>query len=280
MGNIKELSSRINGISAAKKVTTTMNMIAYTQFIKYKVPFNAADEIKLSIEKSLKEVCGLEKLDSGSDELIKNQNNNLTYLFIGGNRGFSGSFNAKMARLLKNTIKPEYNNPNAGCALVLGKKLLQIVKTYFPKELIKYIPTASGGENYFYLAKHILKELANLKAQSVCIFYTKFNNMLHTQAQVCKINLCFQNLQSEYKNINLDDTQDMLHLYEKYLLYQMYYFIISTKMSEAACRIVAMHAASKNCDDLITNLTLEMNKTRQANITNELTEIIAGSQAL
>jgi F-type H+-transporting ATPase subunit gamma len=284
MANIKQLSSRINAIQSSGKLTRTMNMIAYSQFIKFKDAFFEASEIKRCIEKSINEALDLTTINAIHGSCDNNSANNISsnssYLFVGSNKGLNGNFNIKMMRFLKDIIKKEYNQVNTSYIFILGQKLLQPLKTLFPQEKIQYIPFTSAIEHMFFLAQNILKEIINLEISSLSIFYTKFYNILDSQPSKCTIDTDFKRLKFIYKKINSDDNQDIIKLYEKYLLYQIYYCLISSKVSEEACRMMAMNTAAKNCDELIESLTLQMNKQRQSNITRELTEIIAGSQAI
>lgn len=281
MSNIKQLSNRINAIQSSGKLTRTMNMIAYSQFVKLKDAFVEANQIKICIEKSINEALDLTNINASHNYYDNNNlSDNSSYLFIGSNKGLNGNFNIKMMRFLKDIIKKEYNKANTSYVFILGQKLLNPLKAFFPEKKMKYIPFTSSIEQMFFLAEYILKEVVNLEISSLSIFYTKFSNILDGQPSKCTIDTDFKRLKFIYKKINSDDNQDTIKLYEKYLLYKIYYCLISSKVSEEACRMLAMSTASKNCDELIESLTLQMNKQRQSNITRELTEIIAGSQAL
>jgi F-type H+-transporting ATPase subunit gamma len=273
------IKRRIRSVEATKKITQAMEMIAISKFQKQKQSLEKNKEYSETLER----VCG-QVLRSAKNEDVfwvkpQEDTNPLVILFT-SDLGLCGAYNA-------NVLKHFKNQEVRGTYLIIGAKGYSWFK--YREFTLDNPPVHSEDISFKAISDTmtiILERYRKKEITSIHVFYTKFNNSVSFEAMSKQI-LPFD---------TTSDSEDILQhaetIYEpdaKTVLNQLipmtvtsiiYKSYLESKTSEQASRRIAMENATDNAEEIVEDLTLKYNQSRQAAITQELSEIIAGADAL
>jgi len=282
MANLKEIRSRISSVSSTMKITSAMKMVSAAKLKK------SQDQL-LNIKpytKGLATITNnlLPNINLRDVKLTSSfTNSNKTLLVaITSNRGLCGAFNANVFKKAK-----EYSGELE--VLCVGKKGKELFKRnnyniiQSEVEILSNINFADSKE----ISHKIISDFYNGRWSKVIVLYNKFKNagtQLVLSRQVLPIIL------DETKN-NLDmNSSDYIFEPDKMQIINslmptvvhttIFEAILNSAASEHGARMTAMHKATDNANELKQTLTLTYNRQRQAAITNEILEIVAGAEAL
>jgi F-type H+-transporting ATPase subunit gamma len=205
-------------------------------------------------------------------------------------RGLCGSFNSQIIRAVKRDIAKFLEQNIKVRLIVVGKKGYDALKGAYSDLIEEYYHVSK--DNFLPLALQIKDKIINLtekdKIGSCYLYYNEFKNALTqimTRISVFPIDEIDENQGKndevsvnsgfEYEGSNIVNI--LINLYISGLIK---YSFLQNKASEEAARMTAMDSATRNAGELIEKLTLKLNRSRQAMITTELTEIISGAEAL
>lgn len=285
MSNIKEIKNRIGSVSFTKQITKAMKMVSASKLRRSQ---NLASPVHFYHEK-LKNILNNIYSDiyhSVFDSYIKErESKNNLLVVLSSDRGLCGSFNSVIFRkALRHIEDCSYNNSNIK-VLPIGKKALK----FFKKREFDVIDNYS---NLFFnlnfdtsnnVSDYIISEFKNSNYGKVEIIYNKFINNVSQKPTVKQ----FLPVRDYVLN---DNTTDYIfepqsshigdNLILDYLSIDFYYMTLNSVISEHASRMVAMGKATDNATDLLKDLKLIYNRTRQASITKEMLEIVNGAEAL
>lgn len=298
MGNsLKDIRKEISSIKNVQKTTRAMKLVANSKLRK---AVEAAKRSKIYAEK-LNEVFNdivQKTLSSGNifekndilyvdkDRVIKK----VDIIFVTSDKGLCGAFNA-------NTIKAVVNIINNYKSQDIKIRLRGIGKTgirYFnfnEIELYDESDTLSSNPSDESASEFIMKAVDDYikgATDKVIIVHNGFKNMLSQEMKITEI-LPFKIDLNELKENNTgemlieptDNEKTILEeLAKQYINYNMFYALIDSLAAELSARMQAMDTATKNASDLVRELTIKLNKARQAAITTELVEINAGVEAM
>lgn len=233
---------------------------------------------------------------SGSPSVAENvyaqerEVNRLLIISVTSNRGLAGAFNNNVIKHVNGIIK---DHPNTDIkVLSIGKKSFDAFKKTdhvpgvgYPKEPFHIYDNLNFDESSI-IAQSVMDKFAEGKVDKVVIVYNSFKN---AAVQILKEEQLLpivpqtadtdSNVQSDYIfEPNKDEIVD--ELIPKSLKIQLYKAILDSHASEHGARMTAMHKATDNAGELVKDLKLTYNKARQASITNEILEIVAGAEAL
>ena len=210
--------------------------------------------------------------------------NNLLLVVITSNRGLCGAFNSNIIKKTAHLINDVYADKNVAiCAI--GKKGRDILAK-------KFNIAASHNELYddltFNNASRIAEELMQLfvdgKYDKIEFVYNQFKNAATQLIQIEQFLPIVATASDNDTNINYifePNQKDIVtHLMPKSLKMQLYKAVRDSYASEHGARMIAMHKATDNANELRNDLLLTYNKARQASITNEILEIVSGAEAL
>ena len=172
----------------------------------------------------------------------------------------------------------------------IGKKGYEQLKTIYGKKIIEHVSGIFKDQIDYQAAKNIAeKVLDRFEKQEfdICeIIYSKFKSAL-SQEPVSKQIIPAQNIKNNLDSapempISYEPSKDdvLLELLPKNLIIQIYHQLLENSASEQGARMAAMESATTNANKMIKNLTLVYNRTRQANITRELIDIVSGANAV
>lgn len=280
----RDIKRRIRSVNNTRQITKAMEMVAAS---KLRTTQAAAQSSKPYSNK-LKEVvthliASVE--DSTNPLLVSREVKKVCFFVITGDRGLAAGYNANLLKYAQNIIdntKTEYG------IVAIGKKTKEFFKRRgyaIEKEIFGFqdFPTNLEAQE---IAEDISKYYCTDGYDEVRIIYTDFiNTMVHVPKDIKLLpidapvadsdsELALDYILEPDKNILLDQ---LVPLYFKNQVYQT---LLQSKASEHASRMTAMHSATDNARDMISDLNLSYNRARQAAITTEIAEIVGGANAL
>lgn len=292
MPNLKEVKGRIKSVKSTQQITKAMKMVAASKLRK------AQDSI-LQMRPYAEKLYGiLANVTASSDGTVQSvyaesrEVNKVLMVVIASDKGLCGAFNTNAFKTALNRIEGYYREQRDSgnlWILPLGKKAYD----FFQKRKYQVIPNFFGifQELSFDKSKEIAEYVMNgFKAgnfDQVDIVYNEFKNVA-TQVQRSDAFLPIEkNDEGESAEVNNVDyivepsvEYIIQELIPQTLKIQFYKAILESNASEHGARMTAMDKATENAGELLKDLTLMYNRTRQAAITKEILEIVGGAEAL
>lgn len=290
----KVLRSRIRSVNSTRKITRAMEMVAAAKLRRAQAAMGAARPYALKLQELLAQLAGSASVESHPLFQEREGNTNILVLFT-SERGLCGSFNSNIIRLAEDHMR---RHPDADWQLYcVGKKGLE----YFQKRGHSIVESKLGlsGTPDDDLAREIANDLLGRfesgQVSSVHLAYPAFVTLAINRPTVAQfLHLDRDALLGRSNGDSAEDggAQSIDYILEpspervfdallpRYLTSKIYITMAEVFTSEHSARMIAMHNATKSCEDLSDELTLRMNKARQTQITNELIEIISGAQAV
>ena len=299
MAKARKILQRKKAIQSIHTVTSTMEMVATARFKKsYNRCINARDYIR-GVNTLVAEI--LQKCDQRKfrNEILlasarTNQQATRVIIAITSDRGLCGGFNQGILKLAKSHINSLPENQGKIKLILIGKKGNQLApsQNLTPSE-IHLADDFSNWHPVNKLSESLLTEFISGHIQSVDIIYSGLIGTGKNEPKIAKIlpiKIAGKKIEDDFSEY-YDSSFDMLDFIpsEKVMLDRLLPMQLKlkflecfteTQVTEQIARMTAMRAASESADDMIRSLTITYNRTRQAQITTELTEIIGGRAGL
>ncbi len=291
MSQIKEIKDRMNGIQSTMKITKAMYMISSTKMNSAKQSlantepyFYTLRKVILTILKSLPEDFHHPYLDER--KLIDVENQKVAYICVTGDKGLAGAYNHNVLKITEQLIKHNKNSQ----LYMIG----EVGRQYF---LRRHIPIE---ENFLYtaqkptlprarqIASKMLELFFNKEIDEVYIIYTKMDSKNQFEPdieQLLPLNRLDKGVEvaglSSAIHFQLDPSPEELlnTVIPDYLAGYIYSALVESFAAENFARMQAMDSANKNGEELLSSLSLQYNRERQARITQEITEVAGGARA-
>ncbi len=294
MASVRDIKNRIKGVKNIQQITRTMEMVAAAKLRRAQ---NAAQNARPYAEKINALIHNIgSAIGHVQHPLLKRRPvKKVALVVVTSNKGLCGGFNANILRKVEGYLKkrPDDREYSFFC---IGKK----GKDYFSRRehRIKKFYLPSDKEIGLSLVTDLVKDLAKGfeegEFDEVVLFFSKFiSTMVQSPTDLTIIPFAEPSVQEEeseegekkkmvLRNYIFEPEPEELMgaLIPKYLESQVYNALAQSQAGEQAARLVAMKSASDNANDMIKTLTLSFNKARQAGITNEILEIVSGSEAI
>ena len=290
MPSLDGLKKRIKSVKSTQKITKAMKMVAAAKLRKAQEQALASRPYTLLMYKVVSKIAS--KTSGNSIDLLTGKTDNKTQLIVvfSADRGLCGGFNGSITRAVRAEVKKLEQEGIKVKLLMVGKKSADALNREFGHLFIERIDGNSAKPNYTdaeILAKKIITLFENNEFGICKVIFNKFVSAI-TQEVTFKSLIPAEIQETE------DETNDSNSIYEfepseeeilndllpRNLSTQLFSSQMESTASELAARMTAMDNATRNAGDMIDNLTLLYNRTRQAVITKELIEIISGAEAL
>ena len=290
MANLKDLKTRINSVKSTQKITSAMKMVAAAK-LRRAQEFAEAGRPYSSRMQQVISGLATNANKSNAPELLVGRKEVKTHLLIvvSADKGLCGGFNGSIARQTRQEINRLENEGKSVLVYMVGKKAADNLGRKILNKTFDRIENLQGS-NVDYnkvkgVAEKILLGFADNQFDQVSIIYNQFVNAI-TQ-NVVMAPLIPANVVGEQENESLvvydyePEQNELLELLlPRNITTQIFSALLESSAAELAARMTAMDNATRNAGDMIDSLTLVYNRTRQANITKELIEIISGAEAL
>lgn len=284
--NMKAVKLRIKSVQSTMQITKAMELVASSKLRKAKDRADTARPYFQELHQTLKDIAN-GNTDFSSIFAKQSENDTVCYVVIGGDRGLAGGYNSNLFKKLD-----EIAAGQKYVVLPVGKKPAE----YFRRRGIESlsgefaeIADVSVSE-CFLMANLLCKGFREGKFGHVELVYTTFISMLSQKPEAFPI-LPLSDLNEDVDPDHYKKIRDLI-LYEpsasavfdaivpEYLAGLIYGAVCESVASELAARRMAMDAATKNAEEMIETLNLHYNRARQASITQEITEIVAGAEGV
>jgi F-type H+-transporting ATPase subunit gamma len=290
MSGLKQLRNRVKSIKSTQKITKAMQVVSAAKLKKVKDQaenLNLYSEVLGSIMHDVSTGGNLMSLPAKDRMFFSAKLKEKPYLLVvmTSERGLCGGFNSSIIRKVKKDIKDFQQEGKEVKLLVVGKKGRDALRGQYAKLIAQYYPNPSGNAACMSLqVKNKMIEMIEDQEAGACyMYFNKFKNAM-TQIMTRRKILpaahtanAEDSTVSEYEYEGENLVHDVINLY---MTGQINYGLLQNKASEEGARMTAMDNATRNAGELIEKLTLKLNRSRQAIITTELTEIISGAEAV
>lgn len=285
----KEIRGKIKSVENTKKITKAMEMVAASKMRK------AQDRMRMARPYSEKVRQIAANLSRANPEYVHpfmaiNQDATVAGLIVvTTDKGLCGGMNTNVLRLATNQLKDQQAKGQTTEVVAIGNKGLGFLNRIGAK-VVSHI-TGLGDtphlDKMIGAVKVMLDAYTEGRVSSVQLCYTRFINTMKQEAVVQQLlPLTAADLDTgpaghEWDYLYEPDAQTVIdELLVRYVESQVYQAVAENMASEQSARMVAMKAATDNAGNVISELKLVYNKTRQAGITKELSEIVAGAAAV
>ncbi len=291
MASLKELKDRIGSVKSTQKITKAKKMVAAAKLRRAQMAAEAARPYANEMAKVMSSLAGKVTVDENSPKLLAGTGKDQVHLLVvaTSDRGLCGAFNANIVKEAR--LKAEQLTKDGKTVLfyMVGRKGIPVIKRMYPDQILKHFDTTDAKTPGFEEAKAIAADLTTLveegKFDVAHLFYSKFKSALlqePTVQQIIPVALDTSGdeasgASTEYEP---DEEEILTELLPRNLTTQLFGALLENMASEQGASMTAMDNATRNAGDLIDNLTIIYNRSRQAAITTELIEIIAGAEAL
>ena len=277
----KEIKNRIRSMESTKQITKAMEMVAASKLRRAQAQIAASRPYFEILRDTIADITRSNR-DFSSPYLKKREGKKLLYVVIAGDRGLAGGYNSNVLKLVYSQIQGR-----DATVLPIGKKAVDNFKSKgIPVLTDAYAEAASVGiGDCFSIAKLLSNAFLAGEYDEIRVAYTDFVSMLSQSPASMQL----LPLEKPEPKLEAEAPRRCDTLYEhpaeevfaaivpEYLGGVLYGALCESRASEQAARRSAMDSATQNADEMIADLSLKFNRARQAAITQEITEIVAGS---
>ena len=296
MPSLKDLKNRIESVKSTRKITKAMQMVAAAKLRRAQ---EAAEASRPYAERFNAVMAGLADSVGDSDSaprLLSGTGEDKVHLLVvmTSERGLCGGFNTNIVKLAKTRIRELLAAGKEVKILTVGKKGRDQLKRDYGKHLVGHVDLTEvkrvGYADAQGIAKDVLSRFDDGEFDVATIFFAKFENVV-TQIPTAQqiIPATFEDADGEARegegastlfDYEPSEEQILADLLPRGVATAIFSALLENGASEQGARMSAMDNATRNAGEMIENLTVEYNRSRQAVITNELIEIISGAEAL
>ena len=273
--SINDIKTRIKSVEGTMQITKAMELVATSKLRHAKLKAEGAKPYMKNLEDAISKIASFD-----SDSVYSKQSDGKTlYIVIAGDRGLAGGYNNNVMKLAMSNAE----NSEA-VFLPIGKKAREYV-LHREKEIFMHesLPVSDFGVGKcMNTAKHICKAFASGEFTAVKLVYTKFVSMLTQSPAIVNIlPLAKSDEVSATEPIYEGELDEIIEaIVPEYVGGILHAAVCEAAAAECAARRCAMNSANKNAEEMIGTLVLKFNRARQAVITQEITEIVSGAEAL
>lgn len=292
MANLKEIRNRIKSVKTTQQMTRAMKMVAAAKLRKAQDNITRLRPYAVKLKEIMANISGSMTSDElESPYLAERKAEKVLLVVVTSNRGLCGAFNANVAKYAESISNEQYGAQKAAgnlYILAIGKKGYE----YFERRDYNLV-----GENHDVfadlsfdnvnaVAEQVMEGFVNGEWDRVDLVYNEFKNVItqiKTQEQFLPV---LSAVEEDAGSSNVDyifepgKEEILLDLIPKSLKIQLFRAVLESNAGEQGARMSAMDSATENAEELLKDLRLVYNRARQAAITTEILEIVAGATAL
>jgi len=292
MASLKALRGRINSVKSTRKITSAMKMVAAS---KLKRAQTQAEAARPYAERMQRMLAALAQSAQGSPSAPKmlvgtGQDKVQLLVVVTADRGLAGAFNTNVGRAARNAIQRLEEEGKTVKVITVGRKGRDYLKREYASRLVGEYSFAGKKRIEFADVDAVAEKIRQMLEAGefdVCtIVYNRFVSVISqipTESRLIPLAIeageTTDKTQIEYE-FEPDEETILAALLPRNMAIQLFRALIESGAGEQGARMAAMDNATRNAGDMINKLTLNYNRTRQANITRELIEIISGAEAV
>jgi F-type H+-transporting ATPase subunit gamma len=290
VASLKELKGRINSVKSTQKITKAKQMVAAAKLRKAQAAAEAArpygERLGAVMASLASKVVGRE----GAPKLLAGTGSDRKHLLVVANsdKGLAGAFNSNIVRAALAKARELQAEGKTVDFYLVGRKGRAPIRRAHPNNIAQMFDTTEVREPGYAEAERIAAELMEMyeagKFDVAHLFFSKFKSALTqdpTRVQIIPVPApAVADTSGAAVEYEPDEEEILAELLPRYLKTQLFTALLENQASEQGASMTAMDNATRNAGELINKLTIQYNRSRQAAITTELIEIIAGAEAL
>ena len=279
-GSMKDIKLRIRSVQSTMQITKAMELVASSKLRHARERMEQARPYFETLQATLADIAAA-NTEFTSPYLARRPVKKTCYIVIAGDRGLAGGYNANLFKLVAQAAEGK-----ECCVLPVGKKALEHFQRRGMSILTEAFSPVEGVtvSDCFSMSRLVAQGFLKGEFDEIHLCYTRFESMLTQTAKTVQM------LPMAAPKPREDKRPRSLMLYEpsseavydaivpEYFAGLIWGAVCESEASEQAARRTAMDAARKNAGEMIENLNLRYNRARQAAITQEITEIVAGAE--
>ncbi len=274
----KEIKNRIKSMESTRQITKAMEMVASSKLRRAQAQVLNSRPYFEILSGTIHDIVNSEQ-DFSSPYLQERPVKKVLHIVIAGDRGLAGGYNSNVLKLVQEQIAGK-----DALVLPIGKKAVDYFRSHkVPTYTDAYAMAADVSiGDCFSIAKQLSRGFLNRDFDEIHVVYTQFVSILSQSPQIQKLlPLVPQQEQASPSGSTIEYEPNCEAAFDaivpEYLGGVIYGALCESRASEQAARRTAMESATSNADDMIADLSLKFNRARQAAITNEIIDIVAGS---
>ena len=286
MASMRDIKRRIKSVNSTQQITKAMNLVASSKLNRAKARFN---DTKPFFEATQRVITNVVKGSKGVSSIFmqeRNESNKALVIVVAGDRGLCGGYNSNVCKAAMEIISKKDN----AAVMTVGNK----AREFFRHKHIEIVDSFRDvSEKPEYLDAYILGRKAidmyeKGEVDEVYFVYTEFITTLTNEPKAVKLlpldSKDFENNEESHSaTLTLyepDEEAVLNYVIPKYVNTVIYGGMVESAVCELSSRMTAMDSATENASEMIDHLNLVYNRVRQGAITQEITEIVSGSNAL
>ncbi|WP_019994889.1 F0F1 ATP synthase subunit gamma [Aureimonas ureilytica] len=297
MASLKDLRNRIASVKATQKITKAMQMVAAAKLRRAQEAAEAARPYSERIASVMRNIAGAMEGGDVASPLMAGTGKDDTHLLVvfTSDRGLCGGFNAQIVRLVREHVRRLEAAGKVVKIISVGKKGTDIMRRDFGSKIVARLDHSGHRTANFAEAEAVADMVMDLFAKGefdvATIFFSAFENVITqrpTAQRIIPADVGVTDGESaapvaeggalyEYEPEPEAILEDLI---PRNIKVQVFRALLENAASEQGARMSAMDNATRNAGDMINKLSISYNRQRQAQITTELIEIIAGAEAL
>jgi F-type H+-transporting ATPase subunit gamma len=294
MASLKELKIRIGSVKSTQKITKAKQMVAAAKLRKAQAAAEAARPYSSRLEAVVASLAS--KIAGGSGEgaspLLAGTGKDQVHLLVVANsdRGLAGAFNANIVKAARLKADELTQQGKTVIFYLIGRKGRPVINRLFPGAIVGQFDTTGAKQPGYDQAQAIANELTTMylngKFDIAHLFYSRFKSALAqipTEQQIIPVKIpADADRNAIGATVEYEPSEEAIldDLLPRNIAIQLFKALLENNASEQGASMTAMDNATRNAGDLISKLTIQYNRSRQAAITTELVEIISGAEAL
>ena len=294
MASLKALRARINSVKNTRKITSAMKMVAASKLRRAQSQAEAARPYAVRMERMLAALAASAAGSPTAPQMLAGTGRDKVHLLIvvTADRGLAGAFNTNVGRAARNLARRLMSEGKTVKIVTVGRKGRDYLRREMAENIIAEVSYA-GKKRIEYsdvreIGMDVVERLGRDEFDVATVIFNRFQSVISqipTEIQLIPPVLAGtpdsepEGVQAIYE-FEPDEETILAKLLPKNLEVQLYRTLLESGAGEQGARMSAMDNATRNAGEAIKKLTLNYNRTRQANITRELIEIISGAEAL
>ena len=275
----KEIKNRIRSMESTKQITKAMEMVAASKLRKAQAQVLSSRPYFEILYSTINEIVDANR-DFSSPYLTQRPVKKTAYVVIAGDRGLAGGYNSNILKLVMSQIEGK-----DAVVLPIGKKAVDYFRSHNVPMLTQNYAEAEEMSlgDCFTVAKKLCKQYMAGEVDEIYVAYTNFVSVLSQTPSSLRLLPLLRYTTGKEGSVQTDvvyepSSEEVFDaIIPEYLGGVIYGALCESRASEQAARRTAMDSATQNAEDMIADLSLQFNRARQAAITQEITEIVAGS---
>ncbi len=293
MPSLKELRARIGSVKSTRKITSAMKMVAAAKLRRAQTRAEAARPYAEAMQRMLAALAKTVADRADAPPLLAGTGSDRVHLIIPvtSDRGLAGGFNANIGRATRRLVQRLEGEGKTVRLLPVGRKGADYLSREYRDRIVERIPGSAGKDVAFSAAEELGARVTAMLAAGefdvATLVFNRFNNVMsQTPTEIQLVPLALPSNDNEVGpdeaayEFEPDEETILGRLLPRNLQIQLYRAMLESAAGEQGARMTAMDSATRNAGKAIDRLTQNYNRTRQANITRELIEIISGADAV